>query len=160
MISIENQHPIRLMVAAHELGHAIAWRAGGWPIAHIRVLGKGARSHGETLLARTYAYGLWQRRSWLVGSLAGAAAGDRWCTEFNLPPALHERGCAADQADFAPEFRSYRAECAEDVTVAQLRAEAAAVIRTHWRAILRLAPRLAACGSLGESVLPTTPAPL
>lgn len=135
----------RHVVAAHELGHAFAFREAGQTISEIRVLGHGANVEGYTELNNPVIIGVEQGFAFLVGILAGRAAGERWCEihDYTRPgPAA----CRTDRRLYVkvcrehPELRPF--------TASQVRASARKLVRARWRQIERLGPRLALRGTV------------
>lgn len=88
----------RMSTAAHELGHAVVWLAGG---LHVRYLGVGIGLGGQAAcepVTRTPE----EQMSRVIGVVAGERAQDRWLRESGLwtPSlgALAELGAAHDRA--------------------------------------------------------------
>ena len=147
--------PVRLMVAAHELGHAAVWSATGMRVELIEVTGHGLRTQGTVQLANNARLSsAADCRSYLVGMLAGREAEDRWCTVTGTRPVAD--GCADDRRAFGYMYRRRRPWGVTE-TRAELRAQARQLVRQHWPTIARLAPRLARRGSLPTTALPTAP---
>lgn len=138
-------HPYRLMISAHELGHAVVWRDEGLPRATvIEVRGSGQRTVGAVRLrdrgeARTEAFA----RRYLVGLLAGVAAGNRWRE-------LHAPRLAPDESAVDQRYlRLWLAlPVARRLDVAELRDAARAAVWQRWPEIARLTPILAVRGSV------------
>lgn len=85
--------------AAHELGHALVWLAGGLRISRISVVPDGvAGGHVEALPRGVDA----EARPLVLGVAAGERAGDRWLREAGLwtpdRAAIVEVGACADRA--------------------------------------------------------------
>lgn len=138
--------PVRLMVAAHELGHAIVWSATGMRVEFIEVTGHGRATQGCVRLAnRARLSSAADCRSYLVGMLAGHEAEIRWCAATDTRPIAD--GCAEDRREFAYMYRRRRQWGVTDARAA-LRTQARHLVRAHWPTIARLAPRLAHRGSL------------
>lgn len=135
--------PYRLVVAAHELGHLIAWQRAGLHINEIRVLGTGEQAEGYVDLGRQRIRDADQARGYLVGLLAGREAGNRWCEQAGMRH--HEHTCADDMRSFQ---RLRRHELARHFTDTALRHDAWALVLAQWEQITRLAPRLARHGWL------------
>ncbi|MFE0314551.1 hypothetical protein, partial [Amycolatopsis sp. NPDC058986] len=149
-------HPHRLMVAAHEVGHLVAWRIAGWTVTQVRLEGRGANTTGTTSIDRKQQFAnLDHHRGYVVGLLAGIAAGERWCTDHNLSLAEHRSGCAVDLDVYRPARRDLQNAGDERPTTSKLRADARGLVNTHWRLITRLAIRLAQRGSLDPTQVPT-----
>jgi hypothetical protein len=142
-MAAEDQDLNRMRVAAHELGHAIAWQvAPNTTVTAIRVIGRGANAHGFVNVdadVRTVD----DARGYLAGLLAGREAALRWCDENNL--VHHEHTCASDRASFRQQRRY---NLCRQVSPAEAKALARRIVRAHWRRILRLTPRLAHRGQI------------
>ncbi|GLW95431.1 hypothetical protein [Actinokineospora globicatena] len=146
-MSYEPAHdPHRLAVATHELGHFIVWSAlPGVHIEHVRVWGRGLATEGRVRVR-------WPKgdtevivRGYLVGLLAGREA-DRIHHDRPDAPRYREGGCAADMATFRRVRRQH--EPSRLIPEAELRTEAARLIRANWARIERLALQLAARGHI------------
>jgi hypothetical protein len=135
--------PLRLVVAAHELGHALTWAAAGMPIVKIWVDGYGEQAHGYVRLDRKKLKDAAEARDYLVGMLAGRAADIRWCDEHGLTH--HEYTCADDLASFR---KSRKHPWVRDIPDSEFYTAARIVVRQHWPQICRLAPRLSRHGSI------------
>ena len=136
--------PELLLIATHELGHAIVWKAGGLHIKSIRVRkGWCSNSAVELDLGKT----TWTPetgRIYLVGMLAGREADAYWC---EITGQRHnERHSADDMA----AFHRYRRQTtwAKGTPERPFRAEARAAVQEHWSTIERLAPQLASRGTV------------
>lgn len=136
--------PDRLRVAAHELGHAFAWHVADCanPTA-IRVHGRGVGAHGYVNVA-AHVRTVDDARCYLAGLLAGREADMRWCEENDL--AHRAQTCSTDLANFRQQRRNY--DLCRQVSTAEARALARRIVRTHWRQIVRLTPRLARAGRI------------
>lgn len=140
---MDDLDPIRLSVAAHELGHMVTWEHAGFRIQTIRVTGRGTSTQGLVHVDRGLLRDPGEVRAWLVGLLAGREAEQRWCDQTGS--AFIEAGSGEDLA----QFRKWRRhEWARRLTERELRIEARQCIRTRWRQIVRLTPRLAHAGRL------------
>ncbi|WP_326960553.1 hypothetical protein [Amycolatopsis sp. NBC_01286] len=131
----------RLMLAAHELGHVVAWQHAGFAVAEIKL--HPGNVGGEVSLSkssRTNLRTIEQRRGYLVGLLAGTEAGARWCELAGEFRGDHASGCAWDHRAF---MRNQRHFGLTHIPKSEFRREARAIIRAHWRQIFRLAPTLA-----------------
>lgn len=135
--------PHRLRAAAHELGHALVWRAGGYPPAAIRVHGHGEDAHGEVIIGRVKVRDVAAARSYLAGLLAGRLAEQRWCEQAGLRFRAHT--CDSDQTALR-RFR--RTDLGKQVSRAEATATARTLVNSHWRRIVHLAPRLATAGHI------------
>jgi hypothetical protein len=135
--------PMRLHVAAHELGHWAVWTDAGLVVKEIRVLGRGAQTEGWVTVTVPPAPAREQARLYLVGLAAGRAASLRWCEEQGL--AFTERGCREDEKQFR---RDRQALGLTSLTRGQARAEAARLVRAKWRQICQRAPLLARAGTI------------
>ena len=145
--------PVRLIVAAHELGHAVVWSVTGMRVESIEVTGRGLGTNGCVVLAnRAHLSSAADCRSYLLGMLAGSEAENRWCGTTGTRPTVD--GCAHDRREFGYMYRRRRPWGVTESRAA-LRTQARQLVRAHWPAIARLAPRLALRGSLPTDALPT-----
>lgn len=135
----------RHVVAAHELGHALAFREAGQTISEIRVMGHGASVEGYTDLSNSVINGIEQGVAFLVAILAGRAAGERWC-EINDYTRPGPAACRTDRRLYA-KVRREHPELAP-FTTAKVMPRARKLVRARWRQIERLGPRLAARGTV------------
>lgn len=139
----------RLVVAAHELAHALVFRAAGIEITDIRVLGTGSGARGYVRVAGNQALNKRQARQYLVAVVAGREGDLRWCDQHGLDR-WPDHVCADDFADLRKMRREFReqGELHRGTGTGELRAEARLRVRTYWPRITRLAPRLARRGSI------------
>ena len=141
--------PHRLVVAAHELGHALTWHALGFLVDTIWIKGHGDSAHGEVMIditkVKPWTYD--HERDFHVGLLGGREAHQRWCDETGMP--FLERHCAEDMA----QLRRRRSELGGQTTPRAIRTSARQLVRSHWRRVVLLAPVLARRGSLNRSHL-------
>lgn len=145
--------PVRLMVAAHELGHAVVFLVTGLRIESIQVTGHGRRTEGFVDVAdNARLSSTADCRSYLLGMLAGREAGDRWCQVTGTGPFAD--GCAEDLRAFRYQYRRRRPWGVTE-SRAELRNQTRQLVRQHWPIIARLAPRLARRGSLPVTDLPS-----
>jgi hypothetical protein len=135
--------PQRLCVAAHELGHYIAWRKAGIRIKSIRVAGTGTSVAGNVHIGRQKLGSPKQAHAYLVGILAGPEADQRWCQHNGLT--VHQHTWAADMDSFA-ECRKH--EWTRRTPDIEFRAAARRLVAANWREVVRLAPQLAQRGHL------------
>lgn len=149
--------PYRLAVAAHELGHAIVWRAVGFDIDEIWVKGHGPAAHGHVWIVQNedHIRTLTDEHGVQTGLLAGREAQIRWCAETG--PA--DADTSADQ-DMTLYRRRRRTRLGRRVSRTAVRADARRLVRDHWHAITRLAPVLATTGHLAPRRLPARRASL
>lgn len=152
MTTTQELDEVRLMVAAHELGHAIVWTVTGMRVDAIKVTGHGRATEGTVSLAdharlRCTA----DCHSYLVGMLAGREAEILWCDATNTQPVAD--GCAQDLREFAYMYRRRRPWGVTESRAA-LRIQARRLVRVHWRSIVRLTPILARSGHLSPGRLP------
>lgn len=136
--------PGRMMISAHELGHAVVWRDEKLPPATvIEVRGTGRTANGRVMLAGTGTVNERYVRSILIGLLAGVAAGNRW-REIHAPRLPADESavdrCQLRRWSSLPEARQLR--------VAELRAVAQQAVRHRWLEIARLTPVLAERGHI------------
>lgn len=106
----------RLMLAAHELGHVVAWQHAGFAVAEIKL--HPGNVGGEVSLSkssRTNLRTIEQRRGYLVGLLAGTEAGARWCELMRRIPRrpcqrlrLGPQGIHAQPAALRPDPHSQK----------------------------------------------------
>ena len=142
-MGLDDLDPRRLEVAAHELGHAIAWKEAGLAATAIRVLGHGDRAQGYVRIENRLIYDADAARAYLAGLLAGREAGIRWCEENGLTH--YEHTCHTDLNNFRQQRRT---PLGRQVSVGQARATARLIVRANWCLIVRLAPRLALQGRI------------
>jgi hypothetical protein len=135
--------PRRLEVAAHELGHLIAYQHAGLAVRAIRITGRGEDARGAVRLDPRGARTAEQARGYLVGLLAGRVAALRWCHEHG--PQFREHVARTDRALYR-EFR--RHPWVREVPDAHFQAAAHDLIHAHWSHITRQASRLAREGRL------------
>jgi hypothetical protein len=140
--------PHRLLIAAHELGHALAWRALGFTVDEVWVKGRGPAAHGRVWLDITHVkpWTLTHERGFHTGLFAGREAELRWCNEHGLP--INEASCSEDMAQHA---RRRRTSLGRQVRPREAEAEARRLVRRYWPRLVRLAPHLAIRGSLPTS---------
>ena len=140
--------PHRLIIAAHELGHAIVWRSLGFTIDEIWVKGHHTAVRGQVWLdiTRNVPWTLDHERGYYVGLASGRAAQLRWCDENGVT--FNERDCATDMALYEQRRRT---RLGRQVRPSDVQREAHRLVRAHWTRIVRLTPQLAARGSLSPS---------
>ncbi|MGW7537810.1 hypothetical protein [Amycolatopsis sp. NPDC054798] len=134
------------MLAAHELGHMLAWQQAGFTVAEIKL--HPGTAGGEVSLSKSSRSDLRtieQRRGYLVGLLAGTEAGVRWCELAGEFRAEHSGGCAWDRKAFQRNQQHFGLT---HIPRTEFRREARAVVRARWHQLFRLAPRLAQRGRL------------
>lgn len=129
--------PALLIVAAHELGHAVVAIALGITVLSIEVDRRAYTGmtqidfHDDTCTAE-------QLRGALIGSLAGFEAERRWC---------QRHGGQALRRCSRVDFRNFARNCRRvDLSEAVARSHARATLARHWAQIERLAPELARHG--------------
>lgn len=135
--------PHRLIVSAHEIGHAIAWSVAGMPIVAIWVEGRGPGAHGYVKLDGKKLRNANETRDYLIGLLAGRAAGIRWCESHGLTH--HDYTCADDLTKFR-QGRQHR--WVRHIPDSEFHTAARLLVRQHWPRIARLAPELSRRGSV------------
>lgn len=135
--------PQRLRVAVHELGHALVWKAGGYPPTGIRVHGRGDTACGEVTIGRVRVADVDAVRSYFAGLLAGRLADQLWCDQTGQR--FRDHTCYSDLASFRVQRRT---ELGRQVSRAEATAAARTLVRSHWARIVRLAPRLATAGRI------------
>ena len=138
--------PHRLLVAAHELAHAIGFRRAGIELTAIRVWGRGQTTQGHVDIVQYQVHTVPAARAYLAGLLAGREASLRWCEENGLP--FQEHTCSTDLANFR---RQRRTDLGRQVSKGAALADARSLVRTHWPRIVRLAPRLARAGHIATT---------
>jgi hypothetical protein len=151
MIMDDRAHdPYRHVVAAHELGHAITWRAAGFDIDEIWVKGRGAAAHGHVWIVQTedQIRTVADERAVQAGLLAGRVAQHRWCDHANTAIDI---SCEIDEQYYRARRRS---PLGRRVSRTAARNDARRLVRAHWRAIACLTPVLASAGRLSPSRLP------
>lgn len=143
--------PHRLAVAAHELGHALVWRAGGFDIDEIWVKGHGPAAHGRVWIVQheNHIRTLADEHAIQAGLLAGREAQIRWCAENDVT----DSDTSADE-DMTLYRQRRRTRIGRQVSRTAVRADARRLVGAHWPAIARLAPRLARDGRLPPRGLP------
>lgn len=134
--------PIRLSVAAHEIGHVLGWKAAGYRIHSVRVTGHGTKAEG-VVTCRGRARNRKQAHLYMVGILAGAVAQQRWCAEHGLR--YHPETCPDDDALYAQHRAHPWIADTPDKVFLQA---ATRLVDAHWAEVLELAPQLAAAGRL------------
>lgn len=134
---------IRLLVAAHELGHALVWKAAGFEVVELRVSGS-ERVRGWTGLDGREMKTVQETADYLTGILAGKIAGDRWCDENRIPLRAHD-SCDFDQDQYRAVLKDPLAVSLRDV---DLRRAARERVHDLWSKIERHAPQLAERGTL------------
>lgn len=94
--------PHEAVVAAHELGHWLHWKAAGIPLGSVQLLGWGSAVHGvactqdmELDAQATYLY--------VVGTLTGPVADRRWCEQYG--ERYWPGGSAPDEQVFQDQIR-------------------------------------------------------
>ncbi len=140
--------PHRLLIAAHELGHALTWHALGFTVDEIWIKGHGRSAHGYVWLDITKAkpWTVRHERDYHIGLFGGREAQQRWCEDHNIP--FDEYACAEDMAIHRKRRRT---RLGGQVHPGEAKAEARRLVRAHWRRIVHLAPSLATRGSLSPS---------
>jgi hypothetical protein len=133
----------RLASSAHELGHATVLRDLGIRVVAIRIVGEGDTTAGYTEAAPSPVGTTEEIRHELLGTLAGPAAGHRWCEENQVR--LHPR---ADDGDHEIVRALLRNPLAAGLDLALLRLEARELVRANWGQIRRYAPILCERGRL------------
>jgi hypothetical protein len=138
----------RLMVAVHEMGHAIAWDHGGLTIEAIRVTGRGHGTEGYVELEQRPLDLPTRLQNYLIGLLAGREADHKWCDITGETPDNY--GSSTDMEVFR-KFRKYDATETRWVTHLsdkELQAEARKIVTARWSQIVRLAETLAERGAI------------
>lgn len=137
--------PWRLHCAAHELGHALAWRSLGFEVRSTTVTGSGSSVSGETRLTNESKnlHNPQRCRDYLVGLLAGREADILWARHAGRP--FRERHSSADLQVYR---KIHRHEWVKDISDRELRCEATRLVKASWSQIVRLAPRLAQHGDV------------
>jgi hypothetical protein len=147
--------PLGLEVAAHEVGHALCWRAAGFPIVHL-VIRRGV--FGGITDARCRHGRVWLDAhnvdGYLIGLVGGPAAQARFLTThhraWRSTARSRARGNgAADLAEFTRLARAHRTRLSVE---AAWRA-ADRLLTTRAGALDRLTARLAATGRITGSAL-------
>lgn len=155
MVDQPKNDPHRLVAAAHELGHAIAWRASGLDIAEIWIKGRGTATHGHVWLVQTDTEirTLDDELAVQAGLLAGRIAQELWCDRTNVAIPF---SCADDETLYRARRRT---PLGHQVSRTAARTAARSLVRARWSAITRLAPVLARAGRLSPDRLPTCSTP-
>jgi hypothetical protein len=141
--------PQLLLVASHELAHAIAFRIAGVDVYEIRVKGHGATAQGYVHVPDPDCGDVTTLRRYLAAVLAGNEASLRWCDENEF--AFHHTSSSED-IDAVRQLR--RTPTGKRIPYAAITADARRIVRSHWPAITRLAPVLARAGRISPSRLP------
>lgn len=140
---VNDTDPMRLCVAAHELGHYLAWRTAEIEVKCIRIDGRGRNAHGLVQTSHRRLRDPKQTRGYLVGLLAGRSAGKRWSElndlEFDEYPSSY---------DMQVYRRLHKHAWVSGLTDRELQVEASRFVRANWARIERLAPELARRGRL------------
>jgi hypothetical protein len=146
-VSETTNDPDRIVVACHELGHAVAFTEAGQTVCEIRVIGHGAQVHGYTDITKTVINDPEQGRAFLVAIVAGAEAGARWSAinGYSRP------GCGACKS--ASDLATYREIRRKYPMLArfsdvEIRGMARRLVRARWRRIAALTPGLATRGTV------------
>lgn len=141
----------RLVAAAHELGHAVVWKAVGFDIDEIWVRGHGPAAYGDVCLIQTedQIRTIGQEHAVQTGLLAGEVAQHRWCQQVDT---AIEFSCAADERHYRARRRS---RLGRKVSRSTVNADARRLVNTHWDVIARLTPVLADSGRLSPGRLPS-----
>jgi hypothetical protein len=141
------------IIAAHEAGHGVIWKVGGFHVAHITLT---AGWFGNAT-GRTRVQGDSSTRTQLDAGAAGMLAGEQAVAEWLVRHAGFSTGKAqrwgtrSAQNDLA-EFRDL-ARLHRHLTLARVRAAARTAVRTHWDRIEHAATRLLATGRVAGSSL-------
>jgi hypothetical protein len=135
--------PIRLVIAAHELGHAILWDNAGFTITSIRIRDTGPRTRGFVELDGGEMTSVSETRNYLAGVLAGKIAGQRMAGLSNLGPGV--QSCSFDEENYRKQMKDPLAASLRDCDI---RAEAERKVTAHWPRIHALAHLLAERGTL------------
>lgn len=142
----EEEYP--QFVAAHEMGHALAWRCFGFPLGAITLRGSGFNTSGSVSCAEVTLVGLEGFRQFLIGMVAGIPAGERWCEERN-------RHCPTSGLEY--DLEAFRRTVRWGVTrfgpsaalvSSQLIVDARLLQRAYWPLLEKSVPLLAERRSL------------
>ncbi|AHH98291.1 hypothetical protein [Kutzneria albida] len=136
-----DQH--RLRIAAHELGHMVAWQELGLRVVSTQVWGHGEASEGFTKLDGGKLRTRDDYYTYLVGLVAGRETDLRWSELHRMP--IRPQNWARDMNEFS-RLRNERV--IRDVTDAHFAAEARRLVLAAWSHIKSLAPGLARKGSV------------
>ena len=137
--------PWRLHCGAHELGHALTWRALGFEVRSTTVTGSGSNVSGETRLANESKnlHNPQRCRDYLVGLLAGREADILWAKHAGRP--FRERHSSGDMQVYK---KIRRHEWVKDIGDRELRREATRLVKANWSQIVGLTSRLAQHGKV------------
>ncbi|WP_410580268.1 hypothetical protein [Amycolatopsis sp. lyj-108] len=134
------EDPRQLQIAVHELGHAWAWKEGGFRILEIRHTGDAGwvdtnreQRGWDQDIAREYCLGCW----------GGFEAEDRWMRKFGHGRA-HRGNSGHDISNFKHVARGLKPGLQES----KARAIARDRVAKHWSQILRQAPVLVRDGRI------------
>nr|WP_042190901.1 hypothetical protein [Kibdelosporangium sp. MJ126-NF4]CEL19681.1 hypothetical protein [Kibdelosporangium sp. MJ126-NF4] len=143
--------PYRLALAAHELGHAVAWRAGGFEVDEIWIKGHGTRAHGHVWIAATDddIRTVEAEHAVQAGLLAGREAQLHWCAETGVTGVD-----ISAEHDMTLYQRRRRTRLGRQCDSADVQATARRLVRHNWPTITQLTPVLAKAGRLQPRLLP------
>lgn len=131
--SVAGIDPEDLIIAAHELGHAVSARAHGIGLTSI-VMGLTTLDLPDD--DRDYTHDQWV--GWLVGCWAGFEAEKLWASRV---------GGKADRRQCRTDIRNFRADRKKiGISEGMARSAARAIVRRDWKRIRDLAPTLARQG--------------
>lgn len=144
MTTPDDIDPQRLVIAAHELGHAFVWRASGFRIRTIWIKGYGDRVHGFVTLDNPDDHQtLDGERGYQAGLLGAGEAQRRWCSETGQK--FDESGCRDDYTTLRKRAKD---KLGKQIPRSAATTEAQRLVRAHWPRIVLLTPLLATRGSL------------
>lgn len=135
--------PRRMLVAVHELAHAVLRRDQGIAPASIRIKDDGRFLYGIVEYPPFRVVTAAEMGTYVVGALAGDIAGNRWRDVY--APRLPTDQSEVDAGNVRWAMRQ---KLAAGLDLAELRGRARDEVTRYWAEITRLAPRLATVGSI------------
>lgn len=145
----DDEQLLRLAVAHHEIGHAVAYKLAGHKVRSVRINGSndgsGNTSYVPTTVPET------EVGPWLVTILAGGEAHAHFLTRHGYSLAAARRAvkvhCSGDLAAFRSDARG------TGISESTARADARRLVTSHWSRIQRAADKLARSGRLSGSAI-------
>jgi hypothetical protein len=134
----------RMATAAHELGHAYAWKHAGFQIVRVWIKGQGPRAHGFTELDGKENQTAEEEAAYLVGLLAGRVAEEFWCDANRVRLNLDDR-CKVDMRQYK---KVRREKWIRHISDREFRNRATVLVRANWGLIERHIPELSSRGRI------------
>ncbi|OQO91962.1 hypothetical protein B1813_06675 [Saccharomonospora piscinae] len=129
------EDPHQLRIAVHELGHAVAWQAGGLTVGRIKHTGD------EGACRVTYYPEPDQLHAFAIGCWAGFEAEDRWMRAAKRGRAKRTNS-AHDLDLYRTAVRELRREYGTRLSESKARSQARTLVARRWALIERTAPVL------------------